>query len=190
MKLITSFLLTAKPLARSKLNLKASQLTGVEEQSGKYGKDLLDIYPKWREPLPFAYESTGVETQFTNQFDPSPKSRNVFGFHRPETLLEYLEPDHQLNTRLSDLPVADQMPTSNLACYNPKNRHERKDSERFKSFSYDELLKRDKLNLDIFWLKDESLEDSANLPNPDIIAAEIVEDLQAALAQFAEIASE
>ena len=46
-------------------------LTGVEEQSGKYGKGLLDIYPKWREPLPFAYESTGVETQFTNHLDPS-----------------------------------------------------------------------------------------------------------------------
>src|SRR6266487_533882 len=50
-----------------------------------------------------------------------------------------------------------------IACYNPKNRHERKESERFKSFSYEELTKRDKLNLDIFWLKDESLEDSANL---------------------------
>jgi type I restriction enzyme M protein len=77
-----------------------------------------------------------------------------------------------------------------VACYNPKNRHERKESERFKSFAYEDLLKRDKLNLDIFWLKDESLEDSANLPDPDIIAAEIVEDLQAALAQFAEIASD
>ena len=77
-----------------------------------------------------------------------------------------------------------------VACYNPKNRQERKESERFKSFTYEELLKRDKLNLDIFWLKDESLEDSANLPDPDIIAAEIVEDLQAALAQFAEIASD
>jgi type I restriction enzyme M protein len=77
-----------------------------------------------------------------------------------------------------------------VACYNPKNRHERKESERFKSFTYEELLKRDKLNLDIFWLKDESLEDSANLPDPDIIAAEIVEDLQAALAQFAEIAND
>jgi hypothetical protein len=77
-----------------------------------------------------------------------------------------------------------------VACYNPKNRHERKESERFKGFTYEELLKRDKLNLDIFWLKDESLEDSANLPDPDIIAAEIVEDLQAALAQFAEIASD
>ena len=77
-----------------------------------------------------------------------------------------------------------------VACYNPKNRHERKESERFQSFTYEDLLKRDKLNLDIFWLKDESLEDSANLPDPDIIAAEIVEDLQAALAQFAEIASD
>ena len=77
-----------------------------------------------------------------------------------------------------------------VACYNPKNRHERKESERFKSFTYEELIKRDKLNLDIFWLKDESLEDSANLPDPDIIAAEIVEDLQAALAQFAEIAND
>src|SRR5216117_2941904 len=65
-------------------------LTGVEEQSGKYGRGLLDIYPKWRESLPFAYESTGIETQFTNQLDPSPKSRNVFAFHRPETLVEYL----------------------------------------------------------------------------------------------------
>jgi len=77
-----------------------------------------------------------------------------------------------------------------VACYNPKNRHERKESDRFKSFAYEELLKRDKLNLDIFWLKDESLEDSANLPDPDVIAAEIVEDLQAALAQFAEIAAD
>jgi type I restriction enzyme M protein len=77
-----------------------------------------------------------------------------------------------------------------VVCYNPKNRHERKESERFKSFTYEEVAKRDKLNLDIFWLKDESLEDSANLPHPDIIAAEIVEDLQAALAQFAEIAAD
>src|SRR5436309_857090 len=89
-------------------------LTGVEEQSGKYGKNLLDIYGKWREPLPFAYESTGVETQFTNRLDPDPKSRNVFAFHTPETLLEYLEPEHLLNTRLAQLLTSDQMPTTNL----------------------------------------------------------------------------
>src|SRR5213595_2049438 len=66
-------------------------LTGAEEQSGKYGKNLLDVYGKWRDPLPFAYESTGVETQFTNQLDPSPKSRNIFAFHKPETLLEWVQ---------------------------------------------------------------------------------------------------
>jgi hypothetical protein len=52
------------------------------------------------------------------------------------------------------------------------------------------FFNRDKVNLDIFWLKDESLEDSANLPAPDVIAAEIMEDLEAALAQFAEIATD
>jgi len=77
-----------------------------------------------------------------------------------------------------------------VACYNPTNRHERKESERFKPFSYDELVKRDKANLDIFWLRDESLEDSANLPDPDVIATEIAEDLQAALDQFSQIASD
>jgi len=75
-----------------------------------------------------------------------------------------------------------------VSCFNPKNRFERKETERFRPFEYDELLKRDKVNLDIFWLKDESLEDSANLPDPDVIAAEIAEDLQAALDQFSQIA--
>jgi type I restriction enzyme M protein len=52
------------------------------------------------------------------------------------------------------------------------------------------LLARDKVNLGIFWLRDESLEDTANLPDPDVLAVEIVEDLQAALAQFGEIAED
>jgi type I restriction enzyme M protein len=77
-----------------------------------------------------------------------------------------------------------------VACYNPKNRHERKESERFKSFTYDELTKRDKVNLDIFWLKDDALEESANLPAPEIIAQEITDDLEAAMEQFATIAED
>ncbi|MBI1993328.1 MAG: SAM-dependent DNA methyltransferase [Deltaproteobacteria bacterium] len=77
-----------------------------------------------------------------------------------------------------------------VECFHAKNRHQRKESERFKVFAYDDLLKRDKVNLDIFWLKDESLEESANLPAPDIIAAEIVDDLEAALEQFREIAAD
>ncbi len=77
-----------------------------------------------------------------------------------------------------------------VACYNVKNRDDRKESERFKCFDYEELVKRDKLNLDIFWLKGEALEESANLPPPDVIAAEIASDLEAALEQFATIAGD
>ena len=71
-----------------------------------------------------------------------------------------------------------------IQCYNPENRHQRKESERFKNFTYDELIQRDKVSLDIFWLKDESLEDAENLPDPDVLAAEIVENLGVALEQF------
>jgi type I restriction enzyme M protein len=74
-----------------------------------------------------------------------------------------------------------------IKCYNSENRHERKASERFKAFTYNELMQRDKVSLDIFWLKDESLEDSANLPDPDTIAREIAENLEAALEQFGSI---
>jgi type I restriction enzyme M protein len=76
-----------------------------------------------------------------------------------------------------------------VTCYSPASRHERSETERFKAFTYDELVARDKASLDIFWLRDESLEDTDNLPAPEVIAAEIVEDLQAALDQFSAIAS-
>ena len=61
---------------------------------------------------------------------------------------------------------------------------------RWRPFDYEELIKRDKLNLDIFWLKDKSLEDSEDLPEPAILAQEIVDDLQTALEQFTNIANE
>ena len=84
-----------------------------------------------------------------------------------------------------------------VACFNPENRHRRNPTwseanaeGRWQAYTYDKLIARDKVNLDIFWLRDESLEDSASLPDPDVLAAEIVEDLQAALEQFGEIAEE
>ena len=85
-----------------------------------------------------------------------------------------------------------------VKCYNPDNRHDRKptwsdddpNGGRWRAYDYDELINRDKASLDIFWLRDESLEDSENLPDPDIIAAEIVEDLEAALEQFRKIATD
>jgi type I restriction enzyme M protein len=76
-----------------------------------------------------------------------------------------------------------------VARYKPDAPHEREESERFHRFSYGDLLQRDKVSLDITWLRDESLEDVDNLPPPEVIAQEIVEDLEAALAEFSAIAS-
>jgi type I restriction enzyme M protein len=75
-----------------------------------------------------------------------------------------------------------------VACYRANNRAKRAPSDRFRKFTYDELIKRDKINLDIFWLKDDSLDDPDSLPAPDEIAAEIVESLEAALEKFRKVA--
>src|SRR5438876_1248462 len=88
-------------------------LTGVEEQSFKYRTAVPNNLPAARIPLPFAYESTGIETQFTSELDPVPRSRPLFYFHRPDMLTEWLEqspdgmPSEQNNTlraRLRRLP--------------------------------------------------------------------------------------
>ena len=84
-----------------------------------------------------------------------------------------------------------------VQCYVPENRHLREPawSENdptgcWHAYDYEDPINRDKASLDIFWLKDESLEDSDNLPEPGVIALEIVEDLEAALEQFREIAAD
>lgn len=83
-----------------------------------------------------------------------------------------------------------------IACYNPANRHQRTETwqeqnnpeGRWRKFSYEQILARDKTSLDIFWLKDKSLADLDNLPEPDDIAAEIIDNVEAGLACFREIA--
>ena len=84
-----------------------------------------------------------------------------------------------------------------VEAFKPGKRHERRATwseenpqGRWRAYSYEEIVSRDKANLDLMWLRDESLEDGANLPEPDVIAAEIMEDLQAALEQFALIAGD
>ena len=72
--------------------------------------------------------------------------------------------------------------------YRPGSIDKREETERFKRFSYDDLVARDKASLDIFWLRDESLEDTDNLPPPGVIAAEIVDDLESALEEFRALA--
>lgn len=82
------------------------KITTVEDQSAGYAEAKL----KWvnnKEPLPFVYESTGVITRFTDRRDPKPRSREVFTFHRPETMAEWLSKPKSLRTRLHDIPVLD-----------------------------------------------------------------------------------
>lgn len=81
-----------------------------------------------------------------------------------------------------------------VKCFNPANRHKRKATYsakqpegRWRAFDYDEIVARDKCSLDLFWLKDDSLLDADNLPDPDVIALEIAEDLRAAVEQIEEI---
>jgi type I restriction enzyme M protein len=82
-----------------------------------------------------------------------------------------------------------------ISFYNPENRHARKEDwnaetnpeGRWRKFTYQELIARDKTSLDIFWLKDKSLSDLDNLPEPDDLAAEIIENLEAGLNSFKEI---
>jgi type I restriction enzyme R subunit len=83
-------------------------LTGVETQSSKYTTGFPGHLPRWSIPLPCAYESTGVVTQFTNALDPEPCSREVFSFHRPEELIRLAElGPEQLRRRLQQMPELD-----------------------------------------------------------------------------------
>ena len=82
-----------------------------------------------------------------------------------------------------------------ITCYKPENRYARKETwnaesnpeGRWRKFTYDELITRDKTSLDIFWLKDKSLTDLDNLPEPDVLAAEIIDNLEAGLNSFREV---
>jgi type I restriction enzyme M protein len=76
-----------------------------------------------------------------------------------------------------------------IDCYNPQNRHERKETERFKFYSYADLIARDKASLDIFWLKDDSLDNLDDLPPPDVLQQEIIDHLEAALLAFRDVAA-
>ena len=113
-------------------------------------------------------------------FDKRPASREV----QTRELWVY---DYRTNVHktLKTKPLTHANLEDFVRCY-----HERKETERFRRFSYEELARRDKLNLDIFWLKDDSLEDIDSLPEPDVLATEIVENLEAALEQFRSVSTE
>ena len=82
-------------------------LSGVADQSGKYLVKVPEHLARWADTLPLAYESTGTETYFRDLRDPHPRSRRVFAFHKPETLLAWLQQTDTLRARLQALPPLD-----------------------------------------------------------------------------------
>jgi type I restriction enzyme, R subunit len=93
-----------KALATTEAKPEGVTLTSGEEQSTKYVSGVPFGLPAWKSPLPFCYESTSAETFFTNRLDPAPRSRRVFSFHRPETLLDWVQREKQLAQRLREFP--------------------------------------------------------------------------------------
>lgn len=95
---------------------------------------------------------------------------------------------------LKQNPMEDRDLTDFISCYNPENRYERKETwseenpdGRWRKFSAEEIFERDKTSLDIFWIKDKSLADLDNLPSPDVLADDIIDNLQSALDSFKEL---
>ena len=95
---------------------------------------------------------------------------------------------------LKQNPMTDKDLDDFVACYNPENRHDRKETwseenpdGRFRKFTVEEILERDKTSLDLFWIKDKSLADLDNLPEPDVLVDDIIENLQSALESFQDL---
>ncbi|HMO94892.1 MAG TPA: DEAD/DEAH box helicase family protein, partial [Tepidiformaceae bacterium] len=83
-------------------------LSGVAEQAAGYQHQLPTHLPSWGDPLRFDYEASGSETLFSDRADPDQRSRYVFSFHRPETLLEWLKAGSTLRARLPHMPALDE----------------------------------------------------------------------------------
>jgi type I restriction enzyme R subunit len=98
----------AAPMGVIEAKREGVTLTGVELQTTKYSEGIPDNLPAPRRPLPFQYQSTGVETRFTNLLEPDARSRSVFSFHKPDTLDAWLSRESQhpgstLRARLRNL---------------------------------------------------------------------------------------
>jgi type I restriction enzyme R subunit len=146
-------------------------LTNVELQADKYATGLPAGLNPPVHPLPFLYLSTGVESRFINGLDPDPNTRTISAnlphIHRRATLAEWI------SAETLDGWV--------------KRLHAYGGERSLAAYIYDEILARDKVSLDLFWLRDESLEDSASLPEPHLLAQEIGDDLRSALAQIEDV---
>lgn len=150
-------------------------LSGVEWQSKQYAEGVPDHLDAPVLPLPFLVHTllrlpTGVfYTQGVKAnvlfFDQKPGSSEA-----ATKKLWIYDLRTNMHFTLKTNPLHYEDLADFISCYKPGSPNRRKETDRFKPFTYDELMARDKASLDIFWLRDESLEDSANLPAPEVIA--------------------
>lgn len=167
-------------------------LTTVEEQTAGYAAAKLKWVQSTGTPLPFLYEATGI-------FYAQGVKANVLFFDnraagKDVATKEVWYYDYRTNIHhtLKRNPLRLEHLREFIDCYNPVNRHKRKDiwhaeknpDGRWRKYTHDELAARDKTSLDLFWLKDDSLTDLDNLPEPVDLAEEIIENIEAGLLNF------
>lgn len=141
-----------------------------------------DVHTVLRLPTGIFY-AQGVKANVVF-FDNAPKDGRV---HTKGVWFYDLRTNQHFTLKTRPLKAADLRDF--IECYHPENRHVRKATERFQFYSYEELMARDKASLDLFWLKDNSLDNLDDLPPPDVLQQEIIEHLEAALAAFRDVAA-
>lgn len=154
---------------------------GAGEKIRRKLLETCDVHTLLRLPTGIFY-ANGVKANVLF-FDAKPKDGET---HTKGTWIYDLRTNKHFTLKTKTLKLEDLRDF--IACYHPENRHERQETERFKYFSYDEMITRDKASLDIFWLKDDSLDNLDDLPPPDVLQQEIIDHLEAALAAFRDVA--
>ncbi|CAG1004694.1 putative type I restriction enzymeP M protein [Burkholderiales bacterium] len=155
---------------------------GAGEKIRRKLLETCDVHTLLRLPTGIFY-AQGVKANVVF-FDNKPKDGNI---HTKGVWVYDLRTNKHFTLKTKPLKFDDLQDF--ITCYNPDNRHERTETERFRHFPYDELIARDKASLDIFWLKDDSLDNLDELPPPDVLAQEIIEHLEAALHSFRDVAA-
>jgi type I restriction enzyme M protein len=155
---------------------------GAGEKIRRKLLETCDVHTLLRLPTGIFY-AQGVKANVL-LFDAKPKDGRV---HTQGVWIYDLRTNQHFTLKTKPLKVDDLRDF--IACYHPENRHERRETERFRYFAYDDLISRDKASLDIFWLKDDSLDHLDDLPLPEVLAQEIIDHLEAALASFRDVAA-
>lgn len=154
---------------------------GAGEKIRRKLLETCDVHTILRLPTGIFY-AQGVKANVVF-FDNAPKDGRV---HTKGVWFYDLRTNKHFTLKTRTLKLDDMQDFIN--CYHPENRHERQETERFKYYRYEDLIARDKASLDIFWLKDDSLDNLDDLPSPDVLQQEIIEHLEAALASFRDVA--